>query len=126
VQNKLTDENTKLAVELNFKHMDDFSPARVAEQVQPLKELLDMRGGRTLFRYRHNDELVGLSARRLNDYIGEHMGEGFTAKDLWTHCIAVGVTGLSCGVGAVETATSCDSIFWMFGGTCGCVQLVAS
>src|SRR5436305_9658388 len=43
VQNRLTDEDTKLAVELNFKHLDDFEPARVAEQVAPLKELLDMR-----------------------------------------------------------------------------------
>ena len=43
VQNRLTQEDTKLAVELNFKHMDDFEPARVAEQVGPLKELLDMR-----------------------------------------------------------------------------------
>jgi type VI secretion system protein ImpB len=43
VQNKLTDEDTKLAVELNFKHMDDFEPAKVAAQVPALKELLDMR-----------------------------------------------------------------------------------
>src|SRR5947209_20212475 len=33
VDNKLTDAATKLAVELNFKHMDDFEPGRVAEQV---------------------------------------------------------------------------------------------
>ena len=43
VQNKLTDEGTNLAVELNFKHMDDFSPAKIAEQVPALKELLEMR-----------------------------------------------------------------------------------
>ena len=43
VANQLTDPNTKLGVELNFQHMDDFEPARVAEQVPPLKELLDMR-----------------------------------------------------------------------------------
>src|SRR6185436_4162907 len=43
VQNKLTDEDTKLAVELNFKHIDDFEPARVAQQVGPLRELLEMR-----------------------------------------------------------------------------------
>jgi type VI secretion system protein ImpB len=43
VQNRLTDEDTKLAVELNFKHIDDFEPAKVAEQVAPLKELLEMR-----------------------------------------------------------------------------------
>src|ERR1700736_2786241 len=43
VQNRLTDDNTKLAVELNFKSMDDFEPAKVAEQVPAMKELLDMR-----------------------------------------------------------------------------------
>src|ERR671930_305529 len=43
VQNRLTGEDNKLAVELNFKNMDDFSPARVAEQVGPLKDLLEMR-----------------------------------------------------------------------------------
>src|SRR2546423_163113 len=40
VQNKLTDEDTKLAVELNFKSIDDFEPAQVANQIGPLKELL--------------------------------------------------------------------------------------
>src|SRR5437764_13030429 len=43
VQNKLTGDDTKLAVELNFTHMDDFEPAKVAEQVPALKALLDMR-----------------------------------------------------------------------------------
>lgn len=43
VQNRLTDEDTKLAVELNFKSLEDFEPARVAEQVAPLKELMEMR-----------------------------------------------------------------------------------
>ena len=28
---------------MNFKNMDDFEPTRVAEQVGPLKELLEMR-----------------------------------------------------------------------------------
>ena len=43
VQNRLTDEDTKLAVELKFKSMDDFEPANIAAQVGPLKELLEMR-----------------------------------------------------------------------------------
>jgi type VI secretion system protein ImpB len=43
VQNKLTNEDTKLAVELKFKNIEDFEPAKVAEQVAPLKELLEMR-----------------------------------------------------------------------------------
>ncbi len=43
VQNRLTGDDSKVAVELNFKNMDDFEPTRVAEQVGPLKELLEMR-----------------------------------------------------------------------------------
>ena len=41
-------------------------------------------GGRRLFRYEHNGELVNLGARRLNEYIREHLGEEFTAKDFRT------------------------------------------
>lgn len=67
VQNRLTQEDTKLAVELNFKHMDDFEPARVAEQVGPLKELLDMRLRLTqmLAKMEGNDKLEKL----LNDVL---------------------------------------------------------
>jgi type VI secretion system protein ImpB len=44
VPNKLTgDGQDKLAVELNFKSMADFEPARIAEQVPALNELLTMR-----------------------------------------------------------------------------------
>src|SRR5581483_4578575 len=59
VQNRLTDEDTKLAVELNFKSMDDFDPARIDEQVGPLKELLEMRQRLTqlLSKMEGNDKL---------------------------------------------------------------------
>jgi type VI secretion system protein ImpB len=43
VQNRMTDADSKLAVELNFKTIDDFEPAKVAAQIAPLKELLAMR-----------------------------------------------------------------------------------
>ena len=55
-----------------------------AELAAAMKELLVAPGGKRLFRYRHNDELVNLGARRLNEYIREHMGEEFTAKDFRT------------------------------------------
>jgi DNA topoisomerase IB len=48
-----------------------------------MRELLETRGSR-LFRYRLEDEIYNLSARRLNDYIAEFMGEEFTAKDFRT------------------------------------------
>jgi type VI secretion system protein ImpB len=44
VENKLTgDADKKLGVELKFHSMEDFEPANVAKQVEPLKELLRMR-----------------------------------------------------------------------------------
>ena len=53
------------------------------ELAEAMRELLDTRGSR-LFRYRLGDEIYNLSARRLNDYIAEFMGEEFTAKDFRT------------------------------------------
>ncbi len=45
VDNKLTDdpEAGQIGVELDFQTMDDFSPEKVARQVGPLRELLDLR-----------------------------------------------------------------------------------
>ena len=44
VDNKLTDDDTELSVELNFENMADFSPENVAKQVGPLNDLLEVRG----------------------------------------------------------------------------------
>ena len=43
VDNKLTDDDTKLGVELNFRSLDDFEPEQVVRQVEPLRKLLDAR-----------------------------------------------------------------------------------
>ena len=45
VENKLSEDANapKLAVDLNFRSMDDFSPEAVAKQVKPLRDLLDLR-----------------------------------------------------------------------------------
>jgi type VI secretion system protein ImpB len=43
VDNKLTDDDSKMAVELRFKSLDDFHPERVAEQVTPLRKLVEAR-----------------------------------------------------------------------------------
>jgi type VI secretion system protein ImpB len=69
VDNKLTGEDTKLAVELNFKHLDDFEPARVAEQVPALRELLEMRQKLTqlLSKMEGNDKLESMLGDILNN-----------------------------------------------------------
>ena len=43
VDNRLSEDGSQLSVPLAFRNLDDFSPAKVAEQVAPLKELLEMR-----------------------------------------------------------------------------------
>ena len=43
VDNKLKGDGSKVGVELNFKSLDDFSPEAVANQVEPLRKLLEAR-----------------------------------------------------------------------------------
>lgn len=43
VDNKLSDDDTKMAVELRINSLDDFHPERVAEQVAPLRKLVETR-----------------------------------------------------------------------------------
>ncbi|MBI5556203.1 MAG: type VI secretion system contractile sheath small subunit [Deltaproteobacteria bacterium] len=43
VDNKLTDDDSKIAVELRFKSLDDFHPERVAEQITPVRKLVEAR-----------------------------------------------------------------------------------
>lgn len=45
VENKLSEESDapKLKIDLDFRSMDDFSPGAIAQQVKPLRELLELR-----------------------------------------------------------------------------------
>lgn len=45
VENKLSEDPNagKIGVDLNFRSMDDFSPEAVAQQVNPLKQLVELR-----------------------------------------------------------------------------------
>ena len=43
VPNRLNEDDTKLNVELNFESMDDFQPAKIAQQITPLRKLLELR-----------------------------------------------------------------------------------
>ena len=80
VDNKLTADNSELAVELNFKKMDDFNPAKIAEQVGPLKELLEMRQrlSQLLTKMEGNDKLEQL----LSDVLGSTEKAEALAKEM--------------------------------------------
>jgi DNA topoisomerase IB len=66
---------------------DRISPAlslRESSTRPSVRVLIKAPRGRRLFRYRLDDEIYNLTARRLNDYIGEFLGDEFTAKDFRT------------------------------------------
>ena len=43
VDNTLKNDGSELAVDLKFKSIDDFEPAAIIDQVEPLKNLLETR-----------------------------------------------------------------------------------
>ena len=75
---------SRIAFRFRAKHRIWVRTAVVdSELAQAMRELLDTPG-RRLFSYRLEDEIYNLSARRLNEYIAEFMGEEFTTKDFRT------------------------------------------
>jgi type VI secretion system protein ImpB len=68
-ENKLNPDGSKIAVELKFESLDDFSPDKVAEQVKPLRELLELRTKLADLRGRlqGNDKLEEILQQTLND-----------------------------------------------------------
>ncbi|WP_062261224.1 type VI secretion system contractile sheath small subunit [Endozoicomonas arenosclerae] len=43
VPNTLADDNSEMAVDLDFNSMDDFDPEKLVQQIEPLKELMAAR-----------------------------------------------------------------------------------
>ena len=65
VDNKLTNDDSKLAVELRFQSLEDFEPEQVVRQVEPLRRLLETRV-----------QLTALLAKADgNDRLGERLQE---------------------------------------------------
>jgi type VI secretion system protein ImpB len=62
VDNKLQDDDTKLNVELKFKSIEDFEPANVVNQVEPMRKLFEARKRLSdlLAKLDGNDELDAL------------------------------------------------------------------
>lgn len=75
------------------------------ELAEAIRELKSEKGGRVLFRYRNGTGLRNLTGRRLNDYIQEHMGEDFTAKDFrtWGGTLLAAIAFAEHGVAESET-----------------------
>ena len=88
VENKLTGGDTKMGVELRFESLDDFHPERVAQQVQPLKKLVDARSKLSdlLNKLDGNDKLDAILQKVISDTealqkLGQEAGSGKTKEE---------------------------------------------
>jgi DNA topoisomerase I len=74
-----------VAFRFRAKHRVKVRTALVDTEIaSAVRDLLQLPGGRQLFRYELDGELHTLTGRKLNDYIQRYMGEEFTAKDFRT------------------------------------------
>jgi type VI secretion system protein ImpB len=69
VPNRLSEDDTKMNVELRFQSMEDFSPAKVAQQITPLRKLLELRNSLANIRSSlvGNEKLDGLLQEIIQD-----------------------------------------------------------
>ena len=77
---------SKIALDFPGKHKVRVRTALVDEELaDAIEELLELKGGRRLFRFRNGDgRLASLTDRHLNQYVQEHLGGEFTVKDFRT------------------------------------------
>jgi DNA topoisomerase I len=77
---------SRISLDFPGKHRVRVRTALVDEELSDaIEELLELKGGRRLFRFRNGDgRLVALTDRHLNEYMQEHMGDDFTVKDFRT------------------------------------------
>jgi DNA topoisomerase-1 len=84
-KNHVTVRGNRVAFRYRGKHRVWVHTALVdAELAEAIRALVKLEGGLRLFRYRTNGEIFNLSGRKLNEYVQEHLGEEFTAKDFRT------------------------------------------
>jgi DNA topoisomerase-1 len=77
--------SSRITFRYRAKHRAWVRTAVVDEELaDAMNELLTLPGGSRLFRYRYEGSLCNLTGARLNEYIGEHLGAEFTAKDFRT------------------------------------------
>jgi type VI secretion system protein ImpB len=87
VKNTLKDDGSEMAVALKFDSMADFEPAKVVDQVEPLKKLMEARDKLRdlLTKVDRSDELENLLEKVLKETEGmqrlkAELGEGGDAK----------------------------------------------
>jgi DNA topoisomerase I len=76
---------TRIMFDFRGKHRAVVRTTLVDEELAgAVNELLELPGDRRLFRYEWEGSICTLTGARLNDYVRDHLGEEFTAKDFRT------------------------------------------
>jgi DNA topoisomerase I len=102
----VTVRGSRIAFRFKGKHNVQIRTAIVdTELARTLRDLLELPGGRRLFRYECEGVFLPLDGPKLNDYIREHMGEEFTAKDFrtWGGTLIAAIALAEHGVAETET-----------------------
>jgi DNA topoisomerase IB len=75
------------------------------ELADAMRKLLELPGGRRLFRYETGESYSNLTGAKLNEYIEEHMDDEFTAKDFrtWGGTLVAAIALAEHGVPETET-----------------------
>jgi DNA topoisomerase-1 len=74
-------------IEFRFRGKNSALVRRTVENpriARELRRLVALENGSRLFRYEREGEIYNLTSNVLNEYIGEYLGNGFTAKDFRT------------------------------------------
>jgi DNA topoisomerase-1 len=75
----------RIAFSFRGKHGARVRTALVdSELADSMRDLLELPGGRRVFRYKEAGTIFNLHSGRLNEYIAEYLGEEFSAKDFRT------------------------------------------
>jgi DNA topoisomerase-1 len=90
----VTVRGQRIAFDFQGKHKSVIRTTLVdAELADAIKELLAQPKGTRLFRYEWDGGLCALTGAKLNEYVREHLGDEFTAKDFrtWGGTLIAGV-----------------------------------
>jgi DNA topoisomerase-1 len=105
-KNHVNVRGQRIAFDFQGKHKSVIRTTLVdAELAEAIKELIAQPKGTRLFRYEWDGGLCALTGAKLNEYVREHLGDEFTAKDFrtWGGTLIAAVELAERGLAETET-----------------------
>jgi DNA topoisomerase I len=105
-KNHVNVRGQRIAFDFQGKHKSVIRTTLVDEELaEAIKELIAQPKGTRLFRYEWDGGLCALTGAKLNEYVREHLGDEFTAKDFrtWGGTLIAAVELAERGLAEAET-----------------------